>query len=33
MTEGKKTGFAELALEGSLYPQEKLMKVKSGSKS
>ncbi|PIQ47007.1 MAG: alanine dehydrogenase [Cytophagales bacterium CG12_big_fil_rev_8_21_14_0_65_40_12] len=33
MTEGKKTGFAELALEGSLYPQEKLMKVKSGGKS
>lgn len=33
MTEGKKIGFAELALEGSLYPQEKLMKVKSGGKS
>ncbi|KYG85807.1 alanine dehydrogenase [Roseivirga seohaensis] len=33
MTEGKKSGFAELAKESSLYPQEKLMKVKSGSKS
>ncbi|WP_323757389.1 alanine dehydrogenase [Roseivirga sp.] len=33
MTEGKKSGFAALAKESSLYPQEKLMKVKSGSKS
>lgn len=33
MAEGKKTGFAELAKESSLYPQEKLMKIKSGNKS
>lgn len=33
MAEGKKSGFEELAKEGSLYPQEKLMKVKSGNKS
>lgn len=28
-----KTGFAELAKEGSLYPQEQLLKVKSGNKN
>ena len=33
MAEGKKTGFEALAKEGSLYPQEKLLKVKSGNKS
>lgn len=33
MAEKGKTGFAELAKEGSLYPEEKLLKVKSGSKS
>lgn len=33
MAEGKKTGFEALAKEGSLYPQEKLMMVKSGNKS
>ena len=33
MTEGKKSGFAALAKEGSLYPQEKLLKVQSGNKS
>lgn len=33
MAEKGKSGFAELAKEGSLYPEEKLLKVKSGSKS
>ena len=33
MVEKGKSGFAELAKEGSLYPQEKLMKVKSGNRS
>jgi len=33
MAEGKKSGFEALAKEGSLYPQEKLLKVKSGGKS
>ena len=33
MAEMKKSGFAELAKGSSLYPQEKLMKVKSSSKS
>lgn len=33
MGEGKKSGFEALAKEGSLYPQEKLLKVKSGNKS
>ena len=29
----EKTGFAQLAKEGSLYPQEQLLKVKSGAKN
>ncbi|MBO3698653.1 alanine dehydrogenase [Roseivirga sp. E12] len=33
MDETGKSGFAALAKEGSLYPEEKLLKVKSGSKS
>ena len=33
MSEKKKSGFADLAKERSLYPQEKLLKVKSGNKS
>ena len=33
MAEVKKSGFAELAKESSLYPQEKLMKVRSGNKA
>lgn len=33
MGEGKKSGFAALAKEGSLYPQEKLLKVKSANTS
>ena len=33
MDEIKKSGFADLVKESSLYPQEKLLKVKRGSKS
>lgn len=33
MGEGKKSGFEALAKEGRLYPQEKLLKVKSGNTS
>ncbi len=33
MAETGKSGFAELAKEGSLYPEEKLLKVKSNNKS
>lgn len=33
MGDKKKSGFADLAKESSLYPQEKLLKVKKGNKS
>src|SRR5690606_28702311 len=33
MTEKKKTGFEALATKSSLYPEEKLMRVKKGKKS
>ena len=33
MADKKKSGFEDLAKEGSLYPQEKLLKVKQGEKS
>ena len=33
MDDIKKSGFADLVKESSLYPQEKLLKVKRGNKS